>query len=661
MSGFRTALFVLGAVLSLSPVHRACAQADGSARWAFSTGASGFVESSPTVGPDGTIYVGVKITTTPHSGLVLAINRNGSEKWRFRTPDWIDSSPTLGADGTLYAGCWDGKLYALNSATGAKKWERALGPFIYSSPAISRDGTTIYSGSGDFALHAVSASTGAELWSFPTGYWVDSSPAVGDNGTIYFGSWDKSVYAVNPDGTEKWRVPTSGAVISSPAIGRDGMIYVATYNAGAVYAIMPDDGVVKWVYSAAGSLASSPALGADGAIYLGGIDQQFYALNPDGTERWKYRAGGSIFSSAAVRADGTIIFGADDGLVRALNPAGTLKWSYTTGDLVASSPAVAADGSIYVGSFDGKLHSLNGTVLPPSAFSSWPMFRRDSVHSGLAAVPAKPARLVNLSTRAAAGSASNLIAGLVIQGDAPKNFLIRAAGPALAQFEVPTPLSDPKLTLRTSPSNLITKSNDNWGSEGNAAQLAAAATALGAFALPAGSKDAAVLIALGPGAYTTVVENVDGTPGIALVEAYDAASAPNSTTRLVNLSARGRAGTGSSVLIPGFVIAGDGPLRVLVRAVGPGLIPFGVTGTLPRPVMTLFSGSSPIRTNTGWTADGYKGDLAAAAQAVGAFALADSSADCAALLTLAPGGYTVQVSDLGGVVGEALVEIYVVP
>ena len=102
-------------------------------------------------------------------------------------------------------------------------------------------------------------------------------------------------------------------------------------------------------------------------------------------------------------------------------------------------------------------------------------------------------------------------------------------------------------------------------------------------------------------------------------------------------------------------------MRVLVRAVGPGLIPFGVTGTLPRPVMTLFSGSSAIRTNTGWTADGYKADLAAAAQAVGAFALADSSADSAVLVRLAPGSYTVQISDLGGTVGEALVEIYVVP
>ena len=634
------------------------AQTDGSFRWRYA--AIGYVSSSPAVGPDGTVYVGVQINQTPAAGRVFAIKPDGKDKWQpFITPDWVDSSPAIGPDGTIYVGCMDGKLYAIDS-NGKQKWASKSFSFIYSSPAIGSN-DTIYVGAGDSALHAINTTNGNERWSFPTGNWVDSSPAIAADGSIYFGSWDTNIYGVLSDGKEKWRFPTGGAVLSSPAIGSDGTVYAGSED-GRLYAIAAD-GTPKWKYPTGGAIEASLVIGADGTIYIGSIDRFFYAINPDGTLKWKVSVGQAVVSSAAVRADGTIIFGADDYVLHALNSDGTPKWSYRTDDLVESSPVIAADGSIYVGSFDGYLYSLNGAtspVSPLSTYAHWPMLRRDASHTGKETGLGTGAQLINLATRGPAGNGANLIAGLVVQGTAPKTFLLRAVGPTLEQLLVPGSLADPTLTLKGSAgATLLT--NNNWCDDGKMRQTMDTTLAAGAFPLPENSKDAVLVATLQPGTYTALVESADSQEGFTLLEAYDAASStPNA--RLINLSTRGHVGTGANVLIAGLVISGGGSMNVLVRAVGPGLAGFDVAGVLARPTLTVFaSNGNPIRSNTGWTSEGLKGDLAGAARRAGAFAFAEGSADCAALLSLGSGNYTIKVSGLGGTTGEALVEVYVVP
>lgn len=132
------------------------------------------------------------------------------------------------------------------------------------------------------------------------------------------------------------------------------------------------------------------------------------------------------------------------------------------------------------------------------------------------------------------------------------------------------------------PGGVVVATNDDWGTAGNATQISAAAAQSGAFALAADSRDAAVLTAPGNGGFTAQVAAKGGATGNALIETYvqslDATKAP-----LVNLSARTRAGTGDNVLIAGFVVGGTEPKRLLVRAVGPTLSSFGVTGALADP------------------------------------------------------------------------------
>jgi probable HAF family extracellular repeat protein len=111
------------------------------------------------------------------------------------------------------------------------------------------------------------------------------------------------------------------------------------------------------------------------------------------------------------------------------------------------------------------------------------------------------------------------IAGFVISGVAPKTVLIRALGPTLGGFGVSDVLSDPQLALYAG--TAVLAQNDDWAADGNAPSLVAAARRTGAYPLIAGTKDAALLVTLWPGAYTVHVKTFGTSTGVALLELFD--------------------------------------------------------------------------------------------------------------------------------------------
>ena len=125
-------------------------------------------------------------------------------------------------------------------------------------------------------------------------------------------------------------------------------------------------------------------------------------------------------------------------------------------------------------------------------------------------------RLVNVSVLKHLGS--GVTAGFVIGGSTSRRVLIRAVGPTLgnAPFNVPEVVADPQLALFSGPTQV--SANDNWG---GTSALTAAFAQVGAFPLPATSRDAALLVTLQPGSYTVQVNGVGGTTGVALVEVYE--------------------------------------------------------------------------------------------------------------------------------------------
>jgi len=134
------------------------------------------------------------------------------------------------------------------------------------------------------------------------------------------------------------------------------------------------------------------------------------------------------------------------------------------------------------------------------------------------------------------------------------------------------------------------------------------------------------------------------------------ASSTLPTDRLINISSRGLVGPATGDLVAGFVVSGPDPKPILVRAVGPGLSAFGVSGVLAQPTIQLSDHTGAvIATNSGW---GGGSALAELFSQVGAFALAPASADAALSLTLAPGAYTAQVGGSAGGSGVVLAEVY---
>ncbi len=131
-------------------------------------------------------------------------------------------------------------------------------------------------------------------------------------------------------------------------------------------------------------------------------------------------------------------------------------------------------------------------------------------------------RLIAISTRGeAAGGENVLIGGFIITGNAPKKVLVRGIGPGLTAFGVPGALVDPR--LRVYRGGELIGENGDWSTvAADAAANAQAARDTGVFALPVGSKDAALILTLAPGAYTAQVGGADSiSSGIALVEIYE--------------------------------------------------------------------------------------------------------------------------------------------
>ncbi|MBM3872684.1 MAG: esterase-like activity of phytase family protein [Verrucomicrobia bacterium] len=128
-----------------------------------------------------------------------------------------------------------------------------------------------------------------------------------------------------------------------------------------------------------------------------------------------------------------------------------------------------------------------------------------------------PGRLLNVSSRGRLGAGADAhIVGFVVSGARPKTVLVRGVGPALGAFGVTGAAFDPSIQVFSSTGSLVA-ANDNWG---DLSSLADASQRAGAFPLALGSRDAALLLNLGPGNYT-VVASATGPSGIGLVEVYE--------------------------------------------------------------------------------------------------------------------------------------------
>lgn len=258
---------------------------------------------------------------------------------------------------------------------------------------------------------------------------------------------------------------------------------------------------------------------------------------------------------------------------------------------------------------------------------------------------------LNIATRLRVNPDPNqLIGGFIITGTEPKKVIIRAIGPSLSSFFSGV-LADP--TLELFQGTTLLASNDNWKvrSDGSSQQTEVEASTIP----PTHDLESALVRTLAPGAYTAVVRGKGGTSGIGLVEAYDLDQTAKS--KLANIATRGFVDTDNNVMIGGFIIGGNGQAsaRVVIRAIGPSLSGFGITGALQDPTLELKNANgSTLISNDDW-----KQSQAAEINQTG---LAPTDIRESALVTSIPdGNYTAILRGKNNSTGVALVEVYNVP
>jgi hypothetical protein len=142
---------------------------------------------------------------------------------------------------------------------------------------------------------------------------------------------------------------------------------------------------------------------------------------------------------------------------------------------------------------------------------------------------------------------------------------------------------------------------------------------------------------------------------------YDITQPQSGPPRLGNLSTRSFVQLGDNVMIGGFIVQGTGPKRVIIRAIGPELAPFGVPNPLANPTLELHDGTgSRIASNNDWQTTIIGGiitgnqvtDIQNSGHAPA------SASESAIIADLQPGNYTAILSGVNGTTGVALVEVY---
>ena len=235
---------------------------------------------------------------------------------------------------------------------------------------------------------------------------------------------------------------------------------------------------------------------------------------------------------------------------------------------------------------------------------------------------------------------SVLIGGFIVTGDEPKMMVLRAIGPSLAAAGVKGALADPALDLYDAAGTLV-QENDNW--------VSLPAESIPAGLEPTDPKESVIATTLAPGSYTAVMRSADGSVGVGLFELYDIDS---QNSRVANISTRGVVGADDGAMIAGFIIGGEDPTKVMVRAIGPSLEASGITGALLDPTLELRDEEgSLIFSNNNWRSDQEK-------QIISSTIPPENNKEAAIIATLIPGNYTATVRGVDDTTGVALVEVY---
>ena len=271
----------------------------GTLRWSRTTGSAlplntspaggwDILVSSPTIMGD-TVFIGA-----PDGTLYALTLTAGHQLWKAATGGRIRSTPAVAND-LVIVGSWDGRVYAFDRQTGAERWvHRTEGDTldskkfgydrraIQSSPAIMNG--SVFFGSRDDGVYALDLATGTRKWRVShNGSWVLGSP-VAAGGRVYVGSSDAHFFQAldAATGHELWRQPIGANVLASPVLAGNNLV-IATYRTdapiGELRVLDPATGSERWRLRLDGSIVSTPVV-TDEGIYVGTDGGSIIAVSP---------------------------------------------------------------------------------------------------------------------------------------------------------------------------------------------------------------------------------------------------------------------------------------------------------------------------------------------------------------------------------------------
>jgi hypothetical protein len=315
-----------------------------------------------------------------------------------------------------------------------------------------------------------------------------------------------------------------------------------------------------------------------------------------------------------------------------------------------SNYVIAGGGGTSLGAADVKLDATIGEAAAGPTLSDGPFSMQLGFWPALG-----PGLVGNVSTRLPVGTGDNvLIEGFIVLGPAgsAKKIMVRAIGPSLTPFGITDALANPTLEIKDASNATVARNND-WKTTQTGGLITGNqfAEINGSGLAPGNDLESAIIANLAPGSYTAVVAGVNNTIGTGVVDAYDMSA--TSPARLANVATRGLIQPGDKLMIAGFIIQ-NGPVRAVVRAIGPSLIAFGIANALPDTTLQLRNQDGVIaRENDNWkTNAAQKQEL----ESVGLQPTHDLEA--ALVATLPPGQYTAQVRGKDQASGIGVVQIY---
>jgi outer membrane protein assembly factor BamB len=319
-------------------------------------------------------------------GAVHAVEAGtGRPRWSFKAGGAIRTRPAP-AGGALYFQADDGQLYKLDAASGRLAWRVRVqeGPverLPFDNPKSRYDrfgsdvlvaGDRLFLGTHEGKLVALDAATGARAWEFAAGDSVLAAPAL-DGERLYFGSYDKHVYALDAaSGRLLWKRDTKGAVVSTPAV--HGKLLVVGNRAYDLLGLESGTGEVAWKRYVWFSWVESSATVAEGVAYVGSSDAAaVIAVDAaSGERRWQADVYGWAWGQPAVAGDRVYAATSSQAGYPAGHRAGVMALDRATGKVVWRYAAKAAEsgafgfpgspavdeGLVYVTGLDGRIYAF---------------------------------------------------------------------------------------------------------------------------------------------------------------------------------------------------------------------------------------------------------------------------------------------------------------